>query len=48
MKKTDKIQIHNDLRQGDTASPKLFTLALENVFKQLPSQKKAKHSMAYI
>lgn len=33
--KTDKIRIGRGVRQGDTISPKLFTLALENIFKTL-------------
>lgn len=32
---TDKIKLGKGVRQGDTISPKLFTLALENVFKRL-------------
>lgn len=31
--KTDKISMHWGVRQGDNISPKLFTLALEDVFK---------------
>ena len=33
--KTDKITIGKGVRQGDPISPKLFTAALENVFKRL-------------
>lgn len=38
--KTDKILLGKGVRQGDTISPKLFTLALENVFKQLAWEEK--------
>lgn len=39
--KTDKILLGKGVRQGDTISPKLFTLALENVFKKLEWEKRA-------
>lgn len=32
---TEKFKMGRGIRQGDTASPKLFTLALEDVFKEL-------------
>lgn len=35
---TDKISIGKGVRQGDTISPKLFTLAMEDIFKKLPWQ----------
>jgi len=34
-KHTDKFQVERGVRQGDTISPKLFTSALETVFKKL-------------
>lgn len=37
---TNKIQIKKGVRQGDTISPKLFTLALEDMFKRLMWQNK--------
>lgn len=33
--KTNKFKLERGVRQGDTISPKLFTLALENIFKKL-------------
>lgn len=33
--KTKKIPVNRGVRQGDTISPKLFTLALEDIFKKL-------------
>jgi len=33
--KTNKIQMYRDICQDDIISPKLFTLVLENVFKDL-------------
>lgn len=39
--KTDKIPLGKGVRQGDTISPKLFTLALENVSKKLEWGKKS-------
>lgn len=37
---TDKIKVEKGIRQGDTISPKLFTLALEDIFKKLSWQNK--------
>lgn len=37
---TDKIKIEKGVRQGDTISPKLFTLALESAFKNLAWENK--------
>ena len=37
---TDKIPIRRGVRQGDSISPKLFTLALEDIFKNLHWEKK--------
>jgi len=38
--KTNRIPINKGVRQGDTVSPKLFTLALEDVFRRLDWDKK--------
>lgn len=37
---TEKIPIRKEVWQGDSISPKLFTLALEDVFKKLAWEKK--------
>lgn len=37
--RTDKIPVGGDVRQGDTRSPKLCTLALEEVFKHMDQTK---------
>ena len=34
-KETNKINIRRGVRQGDTISPKLFTAALESIFREL-------------
>lgn len=34
-KKTAKIPLNQGVRQGDTSSPKLITLALDDIFKKL-------------
>lgn len=38
--KTNKIPLNRAVRQGDPMSPKLFTLALEDVLKKLSWQDK--------
>jgi len=37
---TNRISINRSVRQGDTISPKLFTLVLEDVFRKLYWDKK--------
>lgn len=37
---TGKIPLRRRIKQGDTISPKLFTLALENIFKTLNWEKR--------
>ena len=38
--KTNKIKIKRRVRQGDSISPKLFTLAMKDMFKELNWQNK--------
>lgn len=45
--KTNGIHLGRVVRQGDPNSPKLFTLTLKSVFKQLVWKKKLQHSQPF-